>query len=296
MITQQRVRDGDTTMYRAARAIIAGFAATGAMTTALLVAYTIMANLSLVLPRTQLRDWFYALTHNSVVDITRQSLAAGALVHIAIGLTLALVYAFIVEPRISGPDWRRGVLFSLIPWVLSLVVFLPLMGGGFLGLAIGAGPLPILGNLILHLVYGATLGVVYGSEGDVVEDLREGTETAPLAFPRQQTRISRHYEMGTAIGIVAGSILGGLIGMMFGNGWDARVPGMPNLDPWTYALAGVFAGAAAGTLIGSFAGMGSEANEEDIEPAIALGPPAEPTQLPSPEARPALPRNRRGAA
>src|SRR5204863_3818811 len=98
MITQQRVRDGDTTMYKTARAIIAGFAATGAMTTTLLVAYTIMANLALVLPRTQLRDWFYALTHNTVVDVTRQSLAAGALVHIGIGLTLSLVYAFIVEP------------------------------------------------------------------------------------------------------------------------------------------------------------------------------------------------------
>jgi len=296
MMLQQRVRDNDTTMYKAARAIIAGFAATGAMTMTLLVAYTIMANLSLVLPRTQLGDWFYALTHNTVVEATQQSLVSGVLLHVAIGVTLALVYAFYAEPRLRGSDWRRGVLFSLVPWVLSLVVFLPMLGGGFLGLGIGAGPLPILGNLILHLVYGTMLGVIYGRQGDVVADYREGSDTLPSDAGVQQARIARHYEEGTAIGILAGSLIGGIVGAVFGTGWDVQVPGLPDLSPWTYALVGVFAGAAGGTLIGSFAGMGSEANEEEFEPAIALGPPAEPVALPSPSGRAQFPRDRRGAA
>lgn len=61
-------------------------------------------------------------------------------------------------------------MFSLIPWAFSLVVFLPLVGGGFLGLGLGAGPLPILGNLLLHAVYGVTLGSVLGLE-DVAPDV-----------------------------------------------------------------------------------------------------------------------------
>src|SRR4051812_46080200 len=98
MIARQNARPYETTRQKTARAILAGFAATGAMTTTLLVAYTLMANLSLVLPHTQLRDWFAALTNNTVVDLTRQSLALGVIIHLTIGLTLALVYAFVVEP------------------------------------------------------------------------------------------------------------------------------------------------------------------------------------------------------
>ena len=72
-------------------------------------------------------------------------------------LLLALVYARYVEPRLSGASWWRDAVRAH-PWLLSLIIFLPLMGGGLLGMNIGAGPLPILGNLILHLVYGAVLG------------------------------------------------------------------------------------------------------------------------------------------
>ena len=42
-----------------------------------------------------------------------------------------------------------------------MIIFLPLAGGGLLGLGLGAGPLPILGNLLVHLVYGVTLGFLY---------------------------------------------------------------------------------------------------------------------------------------
>ena len=63
--------------------------------------------------------------------------------------------------------------FALLPWLVSLVIFMPLLGGGILGLSLGAGPLPIVGNLVLHALYGAVLGVVWGSAESVVDYPRQ---------------------------------------------------------------------------------------------------------------------------
>lgn len=239
---------------RAARAVLAGFAATAAMTTTLLIAYTSMAILAMLLPGTLLGEWFGALTQNTVVELTQRELPLGVMIHLTIGMALAFIYAFVAEPLLPGRDWVRGILFALIPWVLSLVVFLPLLGGGLLGLGLGAGPLPILGNLILHLVYGAMLGAMYGRTGDIEDWRGAGLDTTADASG-QQARAARGFETGAAIGIIGGGLFGSILGGAFGVGLDEILPGIPNLDPWTYALIGGFAGTAAGALIGSFAGM-----------------------------------------
>src|SRR5207247_9080454 len=109
------------------------------------------------------------------------------------GLLWAVLYGFVAEPRLSGTSWERGVKFALIPWVLSLVIFLPLVGGGILGMSLGAGPLPLLGNLILHVVYGAILGFVYGSAESVYD--------RPLHQPYEaERRAGRLSQLGAARG------------------------------------------------------------------------------------------------
>src|SRR5581483_5840055 len=112
--------------------------------------------------------WFGGLIHNPLVDLTQSNLYLAIGVHFGIGLVWAVIYAAVFEPRLWGPGWQRGGIFSLLPWLLSLLIFLPLTGGGFLGAAMNAGPLPILGNFVLNLVFGATLGLVYGPFGDVL--------------------------------------------------------------------------------------------------------------------------------
>lgn len=49
-----------------------------------------------------------------------------------------------------------GVLFSIGAWLAMMLVLMPLAGAGLFGLAIGA-PAPVA-TLVLHLIYGATLG------------------------------------------------------------------------------------------------------------------------------------------
>src|SRR5438067_1399852 len=158
------------------RAIVAGFIAAVVMSFTFMLAY----GLAYLVARWQplrysespanIAGWFYALIHNPATDLAGSNLYVSGGLHFLVAIAWAVLYAYAAEPRLHGPAWRRGVTFSLLPWLLSIIVLLPLVGGGPLGVGLGAGPLPVLGNLILHAVYGATLGVVYGPFGDIPAD------------------------------------------------------------------------------------------------------------------------------
>ena len=86
--------------------------------------------------------------------------AASALFFLA-GILWAIAYALWAEPRLRGPDWLKGVAFSLLPTLVSWFAVLPALGAGPLGLGLGAGIVPAAGELLRHLVYGAALGLAY---------------------------------------------------------------------------------------------------------------------------------------
>jgi len=135
----------------------------------------------------------------------------GSLVHIGIGVSLALGYALLFDPWLPGPGWLRGALFSFIPWLFAITLLSPSLqiasdlfkgkeavaanpcsvsnpcaarpanpcaasasnpcavkanpcavanpcgAGG----ASSSGPSPQAMSLVVHLLYGAVLGVVY---------------------------------------------------------------------------------------------------------------------------------------
>ena len=58
------------------------------------------------------------------------------------------------------PYWLKGVIFSLIAWLVMMVCFLPFVGMGLFGWKLGI--LAAVVPLIQHLVYGVVLGVTYG--------------------------------------------------------------------------------------------------------------------------------------
>ncbi len=104
-------------------------------------------------------------------------LASGLLGNTSAPLLMLLVApAFVVLPTLwgvvygawavcalPGRSWQRGVAFSLLPLAVSLVIILPLAGAGFLGLSLGAGPIPALGEAARYLTYGLTLGITFSA-------------------------------------------------------------------------------------------------------------------------------------
>lgn len=178
--------------------------------------------------------WFWGLTNNSLTDSAYDIPIGAYSLNLLAGLVWAGVYGLLAEPRLSGPGWRRGMMFSIVPWLLSLVVFFPVIGAGFFGAELGAGPLPALGNLILHLVYGAVLGSIYSVPDTSTADAANASEWEE----EWQNR-------GMTIGLVGGLV----IGMIAGSTLAIIVS-----DSTASATEMLLAGAAAGTMVGAIAG------------------------------------------
>lgn len=84
----------------------------------------------------------------------------GWVMHFFIGTVMWGVAYTMLEPRLPGSAALRGMLFVLGPWFLMMIVVMPMAGAGVFGL--GLGTLTPIATLALHLVFGATLGIVYG--------------------------------------------------------------------------------------------------------------------------------------
>ena len=244
MIRQENGAVKEPRMYWLMRAITAGFLATIVMTLVLAIAYSLALLLGSSDPQAPaLLRWTWALTHNIVTQNVYSSLPLALLLHFLAGIAWAMVYTALVEPYLQGSGWKKGLIFSFVPWILSLVVFFPAVGAGFLGLGLGAGPLPIIGNLILHLVYGAALGQLSISEiGYPVGETGEADTRAELSA-------NMHARVAMAGGIIIGLIVGGMVG------WVFDVVFAIGLGTTLSILIGMLLGSAFGVLVGSFWGL-----------------------------------------
>ncbi|HEX8968208.1 MAG TPA: DedA family protein [Chloroflexota bacterium] len=79
-----------------------------------------------------------------------------------VGVVWGIVYAVWVEARLPATwsDWRKGLGYAGAPLLVSLVLVMPLLGLGFLGVG-ATGPVALTGELIRHAAYGALLGLMY---------------------------------------------------------------------------------------------------------------------------------------
>lgn len=129
---------------RLKQAVLAGVAATGAMTALMLMAPM------MGMPPMNIGEMLGSMMGGS--------LFLGWMAHGVIGIVFAVIYAAVFAQRLPGPAAVRGMLYGLGPWLMAQVVVMPMMGAGlFSGSALAAG-----GSLMGHLVFGAVVGAVYG--------------------------------------------------------------------------------------------------------------------------------------
>jgi hypothetical protein len=228
-----------------ALALLAGFVASIAMLLAFGVAYAVALLLGQV-PVPVLAGWFQGLTHNALINTAEPHLYTATAIFFLGGLLWAVLYGLVFEPRLRGAGWQRGIMFALVPWLCSLAIVLPVVGGGLLGLGLGAGPLPIIGNLILHVVYGAVLGSVYGAAETVFDRPRHVAAADDL----QAGRLS---EIGAARGMVVGLLLGAAVGAL----GAVFVPQVVSMNPLASIVAVGLTGAAFGAFVGSLSTSGA---------------------------------------
>ncbi len=93
-------------------------------------------------------------------DLFGFTVAITALLFVS-GIVWAIVYAYLADPVLPGPSWVRGLTFSVVPLLVSLLVLLPLLGGGFFGLLLRDGWLPAAGETVRNALFGLGLGTSY---------------------------------------------------------------------------------------------------------------------------------------
>lgn len=82
----------------------------------------------------------------------------GWVMHFIIGIVLTGIYAAFFLNILPSNSWKRGLIWSLFPYILAQVMVMPIMGMGFfLGGNVGA----LVGSLLTHLGYGAVAGLAY---------------------------------------------------------------------------------------------------------------------------------------
>lgn len=156
---------------RSSRHILAvGFAATATSLLASLLVLLWGLGRAVSHPEAQdvLTRWFVALWDNLVVDRTRSAFTRALVAFFVTGNAYAYLYALAVGPVLyrveafAARPWLCGLLFGLIPWLVTLFVTLPLVGAGFLGSGLGGGGFAWLA-LAAHLLHGLLLGAWFGA-------------------------------------------------------------------------------------------------------------------------------------
>ncbi len=192
--------------YRVRRSggLVAGFAATVAATVLLQILFLGLGLLDTLFPHALVAE----IASNPFFNGSSGLLYFAVLAHFAMGLFLGVLYSTRFEPRTTGTALKKGLTFSLIPWIGSVLAFFPLIGFGVLGYRIAAGPLAVVMSLALHLVYGAALGLSYALLGEPIHP----THPSDSAAKRKQEayRAAR----GGALGLLVGATLGCLLSMM----------------------------------------------------------------------------------
>lgn len=88
------------------------------------------------------------------VKVTPALLILALVAHFVYGAFWAGVFSSAMRPVTVA----RGLVVGAFLWFLMQVIALPLIGWGFFGVL--AGPMVWFATLVLHLVYGATLGLL----------------------------------------------------------------------------------------------------------------------------------------
>src|SRR5574341_2252557 len=92
--------------------------------------------------------------------------AAGWMLHVIIGLVLALIYAGVFANRLPLGPALRSAIYGFGVFLVAQLVVTPMMGGG----VFSGGNVPMIaGSLMGHLVYGSLVGAIYAGATGVHE-------------------------------------------------------------------------------------------------------------------------------
>lgn len=218
-----------------ARSYVCGYFASTAMLFVLMVAF-----MAMLLMSGSDAVWAQRLTENTLTLAAKSSPFTSITLHFVAGLLLATGYGAFFHDKVKGPSWQKGLVYSMGPFLISVLIFFPMVGAGLLGFQLGAGPLPLLGNLILHAAYGVTLGVTFGFLAEL------------------DSSVVRASTKNAALGLTAGGFLGAAVAWMV----LSNTPSHLGISQVWVQMSGALVGSALGCLVGVVSGQNKLSDRE----------------------------------
>ena len=85
--------------------------------------------------------------------------AVGWLMHFMIGIGYGVLF-HVANPQIPGTSQiSKGILLGIGGWLVMMLLLMPMMGAGLF--AMNMGLMAPMMTLVLHIIFGAVLGLVY---------------------------------------------------------------------------------------------------------------------------------------
>ncbi|MBS0536394.1 MAG: hypothetical protein JSR72_20270 [Proteobacteria bacterium] len=138
------------------KAMVAGFVATVALS-----ALMLMKSKMGVIPELDVIAMLSRMMGNSPP-------AVGCFAHFMIGTVVwGALFAWL-NRHIPGDSYlTKGVVFGIAAWVVMMIGVMPMAGAGLFGMKFGVMA-PMM-TLVLHVIFGAVLGGVYGLQRPVAQ-------------------------------------------------------------------------------------------------------------------------------
>jgi len=141
--------------------IAAGFVATVVLSAMMLVKHS----MGLVPELDPIEDIVHVADHLTGMTLP---LPFGWIGHFVLGTVAWGIISAALQASLPGAPVVKGLIFGALAWLAMMIIFTPLAGHGLFALSLG--PQATVATLVLHLIYGAVLGGVYG-----LLDARQGS-------------------------------------------------------------------------------------------------------------------------
>lgn len=102
---------------------------------------------------------------NLLAQFTNTSTVVGWLMHFAMGIALAFLYVYFFREFLPGPFWAKGMIFSILPWVITLIMLFPMVDTLNIADKTQSPGVFIVSSMIAYLAFGAVMGLVAHPRG-----------------------------------------------------------------------------------------------------------------------------------
>jgi membrane protein DedA with SNARE-associated domain len=162
--------------------LLAGLVATLQMAAGVSLALYLLDLFGLPLPEVALMRFFEGAAAQVGGGSTVRFVAFLLVLVLLTNLIWAVVYTHGVVRRLPHVHaWLRGLLFAPLPLLVSVLVVMPALGAGPLGLGLGAGLAPLAGELFRNVLYCVGLAIAYSLFRVARQPPARAEELAPAA-------------------------------------------------------------------------------------------------------------------